>query len=391
MNDFLTPISPDALLARSSAEIDAIQTAAGFTEQNFNYFFRPLLAAYATRVQQMPLSREAYSRACGAWDFGLVVAILTLRVASTRMFFPDVDSEERRVLEPQCRFAAFAAGLSTGIALVAQSGVIGDESGDEYHPIASGDTLMAWLTKAKKPTFGWRSTIETLSSPECAAIAARFLPPGLLKDFDLRVALMIFNSINPKSAQSGVETTLSKVVRLSVEKALEAYMEEDKTTYKAPTTNIGAVPTAAAVTRAADVMTTASAPPAQESFDHIASSPPTVRVTPNAVAAPQAAPPGKSPEHGPASNDILANAHPVLKEWFTALIKHERYAELRERLVVTDLGIEMPGAMLGMFGLNGVTVKKYMEEAKLVVGRSANVRNVVLARELHPILFGELV
>lgn len=383
MTEMLMPITPEALFERNREELDAIRTAAGFNERQYNYFFKALLHAYALRVQRLPLTPEVYTRVYGAWDFGLTVSILTLRVATTRIFFPTAESEERRKLEPQCLFAAFAAGLATGVALLSQHADISLEDGSEYHPIKSTDDLATWLASSDTPQFSWRPTGgKALNGPECAAIAARFIPAGMLKEFDLRVVYMIFNAINPQAEKSGVESTMAKVVRLSVEKAYEAYLEGAQSSYVAPAeTTKGAVPSASAILQAADRMVESTKPPtAEPEFNlHAMPAPPKPNSGDQSVGSTDAADDGDGA-------DPLATANPALKEFFKALTTDERYPQLREKIVETEAGIEMPGQYLGQFGLNALTIRKYMEEAGVALGKSANGKAVVLTKNLRSIL-----
>lgn len=383
MNNFLQPVTAGHLLAESADDIDAIKTAAGYREAHFQHYCLPVLAAFAAHVQQLPLSDKAYHDARGAWKFGLTACLVALRFAETQLFFPNMESEERRKLEPQCRFAAFAAVLGSTVALLAQNTLITvgrTESEDEYHPLVTPITLENWLRKFPEAKFAWRTNGHVLTAAEGAAIASKFMPSGLLANFDLRVALMIFGSILPQGSPNGLETTLSKVVRQAMNKVLERYLEKDAARYQQKT---------AAVDQ-----------PGQEgkavSDSLIAMSSHVERSNPldlsfNAGSAPAPAAAFQVASLGsPASAEaMLANANPVLKEWFKALKSHERFSDLKNHLVTTERGTEVPISMLGFFGVNGPKIKKMMMDAGMVVDRSDDHRAIILHPALNPLLFGE--
>lgn len=389
MTNLLQPLPPEVLFERAGSEIEAIRTAAGFSDAQFNHLFVPVLKHYGRCVQQLPLNQAYFSGLGGAWEFGLTVSILTLRLAGTRMFFPALDSEARRALEPQCRFAAYVAGLATGIAILAQNAKVLD--GDtEFHPLIAAKPLHDWLTSAKNPQFTWRIGAQAMSSQECAAIGALFIPRGLLRDFDLRVALMICNSVHPPASASGIESTLAKVVRISTEKTIELYLQKQKSQYAVPE-NAGISLVQEAGQAASQIIEagrpdTPSVNPLAPSPN--ASAPPDVAPTPEAMAQiPDDALQLANGDHTAAA--LLSKGDPVLMEWFRALTTHERYAAVREKLIVTELGIEVPGAILGSFGVSGATIKGFLESAGLVAGKASNMKNVLLSPLLKPVLLGD--
>lgn len=392
MNDFLAPISADQLFADSAADIDAIKTAAGFSEAQFTHFFMPALKAYANAVQNLPLCQTAYAEHRGAWQFGMAVSVLSLHIAGTKMFFPTLGAEDRRLLERQCRFAAFVAALATGVAIQTQSTRVRDETGGQYHTLTAVIPLSQWIEKAKKPIFSWRVGETPFTACQCAAIAARFIPRGLFDAFDQRISLMVFDSIFPKAENSGIESTLAKVVRVATEKAFEIYTTRTKETYKSKETMTASVtPVSADAVKAAKALQETLnptptvdplAPPAQG-----AKAPASPTAAPAATPAENSQAPAESDEVAKAKS-LLAAAPPRLQEWFKALRRHERFAELREKLVITDQGIEIPIVTLGHFGISPSTVREDMTAAGMVVGRTENAKGVILTPALKPIFFG---
>jgi hypothetical protein len=389
MTTLLQPLPPEALLDRAGPAIEAIRTAAGFSDAQFNHLFLPVLKHYGRCVQQLPLNQSYFSEQGGAWEFGLTVSILTLRLAGTRMFFPSLDSEARRALEPQCRFAAYVAGLATGVTILAQNAKILDGD-DEFHPLLTAKPLHDWLAGAKNPQFGWRTGEPALTTQECAAIGTLFIPRGLMRDFDLRVVLMICNSVNPPASASGIESTLAKVVRISAEKTVELYLQKQKSRYTEPAQ--AATPLIQEAGRAASQIIESARPDTPAVNPLVpASDDQSAPGAPPAPAAMEAIPDDAlrlaNGDHTAAL--LLSKGDPVLLEWFRALTTHERYASVKEKLVVTELGIEVPSTILGSFGVSGATIKGFLENAGLIAGKASNMKNVLLSPHLKPVLLGE--
>lgn len=387
----LLRIPADELIAQASAEIDAIKTAAGFREVHFNHLCMPVLRAFAHHVQLLPLSKDAYCDAGGAWQFGLTASTVALRYAETQLFYPRMESEERRKIEPQCRFAAYAAVLSSVVAMLAQNAHItsGGNADDEYHPLVSPRSLYTFLEMYPGAKLAWRTDGHVVTAAEGAAIAARFIPTGLLSQFDIRIAQMIVASIAPQATPNGLETTLAKVVRVSLTKVIERYLQQDAA--RVQTVNGGVTKDANGAQSIADALIASTRP-------REITNPLDPAIEPSANAKPVIASPVPSPATTAAipantsamtADALLAAATPVLRDWFAALKRHERYSTLKTHLVVTERGIEVPISMLGFFGVNGPTIKKMMTDAGMVVDRSADHRSIILQPSLNSLLFGE--
>lgn len=426
MTDFLKPVPVEELLANSASDIDTIRTAAGFSVAIFDAAFLPVLRHYAHSVQNLPLATEFYHKPGGAWDFGLFVSTLTLRVAETRMFFPTLDSIERRTLEKESLFAAFAAGLATGIALLAQNTRVSDADGDEYHMLTAQVPLSEWLAKANAPVFNWRTEEDPLTRAECAAIAARFLPIKIISPFDLRIVRSIYGAIYPQSSPNALETTLSRVVRQATDAAIEKYRQNHAAMFNP---DLKAAPrlTGAQAQRLAQDMidegNTATATnvldeeagaaqtpsPAAEVASQSGAATPAAQAA-NATTKPasgggtggvpmprarppaQAAPPAPDPETGEVmrtAEEYLSAAPQELKDWFKALRHHERYAAFQSSIRITENGIELPMAPLGSLGIDLPTVVGLMRTAGMYRSTSKDAQRVVLYETLKPLFFEE--
>ena len=376
MQKVLIPTPAEMLLSLADEKVDLIKQASGARPEIWSAFFMPLLTAFAENVQRLPLSPEVFASENGALDFGLVCARVALQLASTQVFSPEAKSEERRVLEPQCHFAAFAASLSTAVAMVAQNVSVRSSDGkSDYHPLVTPVTLQKWLTYNPDSTIEWRTTAAPLTSPEAAAIAARFIPAGLLNNFDLRVSLMIFGSIAPQLASNGLESTLSRVVRLTVTRVIEHQQDLDRKTYlgsshgmQRPATTgptVSAIPTASQPAPGAPA--TAPTPVGAEGQAHGSET--------NI---------GTSAE---SANQMLDKAHPALVEWFKAVKAHDKFDDLKQHITKNERGIELPINILGKFGVNGAIVRKMLQDAALIVDRTEDSRGIILQPGLAPLFF----
>lgn len=377
MEYILAPTPPDLMIQQSRDDIEAIKTAAGLPENHFRALCLPALRAYASYVQNLPLASTHFSDSGGAWRFGLIAAMIAYRYSKTLLFFPSIGAEERRILEPQCQYFAFLATLATGLAYVAGNAkvTLGD---DEYHPLMAGKSLYAWLSENSPAKFAWRPATDALSPQASAAIAARFIPQDLLQNFDLRPTIMFYESVSPKMAMNGIESTLSKVVRLSITKVLEHYAKIDGEKFL-PSSGEGHVSSIDGIDIAKKLgATTQSSEPINPLTDSIPAA--AIASKPTTASAPT---PSNQPGMTAAvidGDELLKGASPVLVQWFAALKKHPNFDKLHGNLEITTEGVGVPLTMLGLFGVASPTIRKMMEEAKLIVRRSDDARSLIL----HP-------
>lgn len=403
----LTPVSSVELIDTSRDAIDAIKTAAGLTDGQFAALCMPVLRAYGEYVQRLPVSATAFNSAGGAWEFGITAAMVTYRYAGTVIFFPTLGAEERRALEPQCRYVAFLATLATVVATVAESCYL-SSGDDEYHPLFCDVTLFEWLSARPAARFSWRVPAVVLSAQSSAAIAANFVPKRLLGNFDLRAVLMMYEAINPKTTMNGVESTLARVVRKSMQGVLDHYQMKQAAMFQSDTNKPGLSsddankvasriitvenPTVVANPLLNPDETNRRSRAAVTSADYSAPGASVVSETVRQPAQSQGAgipaetcsvdAGGSAPMQGNANDaeDRLARGNKVLREWFNALKQHPQFHVLKDQLLINDEGIEVPVSMLGMFGVSGASIRKMMDDAGLVLRRSENARGVIL----HP-------
>lgn len=376
MTTILSSYPVREMLTDANEQIEAIRTASGLRDSHFQAFCMPLINSFASQVQRLPLSDSAYGSKNGAWEFGLTLAMVAYRYAASQIFFTTAQAEERRILEPQCHFAAFAAGLATSVTLVAQNAVITDKSdGDEFHILTAKTNFHDWLLDAKEPTFKWRKQAQPLTPMESAAVATQFLHMPFFNTFDLRITMMIFGAINPQQSPNGIETTMAKVVRMSTQKILEHHAVTAAKNYSERDVS---------VTSASSVQDLVTA--------MIETSSPSVAVNPletsSSIAPSNVQQSSITRTPSESCENMLSKARPALREWFIALSKHEKYNDLKTTLVVTDQGIEIPSMMLGSFGVQAPTVKSWLDDAGMIVGRTANMRGIILHIATKNLFFG---
>lgn len=383
MQTFMIPTNPDLMLATEAARIDDILTASGADNARFKRFYAPLIKSYALRVQQFPLSSTVFRDAAGAFEFGLIASMVALRYAGTQVFFPRLPSEDRRHLEPQCRYAAFVGVLASGVAMLAQNARVFD--GDvEYHPMVSPVNLMEWLLEHGNARLEWRVSPEKLTPAEGAAIAAHIIPLGMLEHFDIRVISMLYSAILPNPANSGIETTLAKVIRESLSKVFDHYAIEEQKRYRE------SVMPLKISSQSAQEMTNQLLNTTQRR--DLSSTLPAIASPPNASAyvSPQPGVAGFDKHvSGRTMDELLKAASPALQDWFKALVTHPNYSLLKDRLTVVEDGVEVPISLLGSFGVKGPTIRNFMIHAGMVVRRSINGQGIVLDSALKPILLGD--
>lgn len=85
---------------------------------------------------------------------------------------------------------------------------------------------------------------------------------------------------------------------------------------------------------------------------------------------------------------LLAAAAPELRDWFKVLRNHDAYDRLRDKLKLTEDGLEVPASLIGNLGLNTTTVIRLMEEAGMLNRRSKDMKSVFLHQAVAPLFFG---
>jgi conjugal transfer pilus assembly protein TraI len=219
---------PSALFDELGSELfSTLLSASQAGEEIFRYNYLPLLEKAAYWLQELPLERKTYAERGGALKFTLLSSLGTLRMCSGVIFAPSSDSEHRRLVEPQYRFAAFVASLCT-VPLIVHHNVAVTVNGSPWDPFF-GQGLYSALTErvgSAQYQVEWRP--ETHERPSAAL--AVLLISWLLSDvkwaqFDRTVLRSMVEAINPAGIQAPSESALSRVVRVGHEKAREAALQ----------------------------------------------------------------------------------------------------------------------------------------------------------------------
>jgi len=387
MQNLLPSKDPQSMLALQAERVADIKTAAGVPPHVFEQFYLPVLVAFAGATQSLPLSSSVFKHQGGAFEFGLIAAMVALRYAKSQVFFPDAGSEDRRSLEPQCRYAAFVATLASTVTMVAESTCIQvDGELDAYHPLVSQVGLDRWLRENPSAVITWRTDAAPLAPAHKAAIAARFIPKHLLQNFDLGVSLMIFGAIAPQGALNGIETTLERVVRQTIARILEHHAKEEQKRYEV--VEHAHVISAQNLHALADRMEADSKPVQEVDISKPASpspaapSKPAQIVVPAAVAVP-------ATQQLLSTEAFMSRLPQVLREWFAAVIGDPNYETVKTHFVITEVGVEIPAKLLGKYGLQGQTVRQMLENSNVITGRSEDGTRFVFDSAVKGYLFKE--
>ncbi len=418
MDEHLLHLLPHDMIRASEEQIETIRTAAGFSTKQFDTAFLPILVKYAEQAQNLPLSPHYYHKPGGAWKFGLFTAMVSVRVAESKVFFPGEPSNVRRSLEKQCLFAAFAATLATGIAMLTQNVRVFDADFEEYYPLTAEISFHQWLLETTGTKFEWRDeAILTLS--ECAAIAARFLPPNIVRPFDRRIIRLIYSAIYPQVAPNMLRSNLCDVISKSVDASTKHYRDKYALEYAPGQSKAPASTGAQANELALSIVDETKLPePDSSTFDtSVQDAAPTSKApspdAPKSVPAPSTAPvppgvtdsapvqnvsatpaygalPSADPETGEivmTADDYIKAASPELIEWFALLKANEAYPAFKKQIIDGETGIELPLAPIGRLGMKATTVIDLFKTANMFVSLTRDTKRVILNSAVKPLFF----
>lgn len=384
MEKLLPLKDPLSMLELEAERVDEIRTATGASPEIFANFYRPVLKAFAEATQSMPLSPTVFRHAGGAFEFGLIACLVALRYTKSQEFFPEVGSEERRILKPQCLYASFLAALASAVAMVAENVnlcVGADE--DEYHPLVTPVSFYQWLRTNPAAHMKWRVAGQPLTPSIKAAIAARFIPQHLLQNFDLRVSFMVYGAIAPQPGGNGFETPLERAIRRTMSTVLEHYAKEDQKRYEP--TEKGQSASDHGIAAIADRMVNDTKP-----IEQIDISKPAPSYQPPPKAPDAAPPPANTVQPLLSSTAYMESLPQHVREWFAAVVSSPTYDTIKTHFVVGEEGVEVPATLLGKFGVAGQTVRAFLTDAKVIIGRSEDGTRFVLDPAVKEYLLKEV-
>lgn len=227
------PKSADKLIEAYGADnISLIRTASGASDGSFASRYLPQLRRFAEYVQELPLDPEEFNQPLGAFRFGVTSAFLALRL-SDQAIFVSGHSHERRILDPQYRYAAYCACLATTIVL-AHHNLIITLGGKPWSYLAEQPNLYQAASLAGSYEVGWTRNLRKPSPQIGVVVLGQFFELGAWAEFSESVTSDMCSSINPSCTQVPGETPLAKVVRQGLEKARELEMKGRAGQYRPP-------------------------------------------------------------------------------------------------------------------------------------------------------------
>jgi conjugal transfer pilus assembly protein TraI len=210
---------PQALFEQiGNTVFQQLLTSSGAGEERFRQQYLPTIEKLALTVQALPLERDLFDDPGGALRFGLTSGLTTLRLCAGVIFAPSSSAEQRRILEPQYRWAAFVATLAS-VPIICAHNVTVTVDGAPWTMAARHSTL--WEATEQSGTYEvtWASPKPTKPSTALGIVLlSRFFRPGMFANMDPATLLAMCEGINACGFQSPTESALAKVVRTAQEK-----------------------------------------------------------------------------------------------------------------------------------------------------------------------------
>ena len=336
---------PAGLYARHVAEhTDAMRLAAAVSRADFDSIYTPHLMRLCRALQRAPLSRQGYPLPDGAVRFATHCATLALQIAQASIFSPDGGAVLRRRLEPQYRFAVFAAAIGAAYIGVFRN-VRFSVGGVAWNPL-SETTLFDFCAASGEYEIAWAADGEIEpSAPLDAMVFMAAFPHGFWERFSPLVLQDLSRSLSPaKNAVS--ESPMQRLLREATEKTVERE----------------------ALRIAQNVEAMAGIAVASRHPDLDASQ---ATVQPEGTAAKPADPPR------------TAYSLPV-RQFFAAMGKDEKADEIRKDIEITGDGVAVPLKCLGRYGQSATDAARMLESAGLVI--SKNSKHLILRPEVAGLL-----
>lgn len=324
---------------------EAMRLAAAVSQADFDRLYVPHLLRLCRTLQQTPLSRQGYPLPDGAVRFAAHGATLALQLAQASVFAADEGAKARRDLAPQYRFAVFAALLGGAYIRVFRNVrvTVGEVAWNPLSEVplhdacaAAGEYEIAWLPdKAFAPS----------PALDAMVFMAAF-PSGFWERFHPMVLQDLAGGLSP--ARDAVsETPMQRLLRTAIERVFE--LESQRIAQ-----NVGA---AAAI--------------------------------PTLAAEPSEAPPGGAtqaqPAEAAAKTPQKAATYPrLVREFFAAMCRDDKFTEMREQIKVTPDAVSVPLRFLSRYGMKATDAVQMLESAGLT--RSKDKEFLVLRPEAAALL-----
>jgi conjugal transfer pilus assembly protein TraI len=227
---------PNTMIAEAGRPLlEQLRDTSGAGAEIFQQRYIPLLYRLAQYVQDLPLEKTSHNEPRGAFRFGVVSAFLTMRMSAGVLFSTSFGGEMMGKLNPQFRFAAFAASLATVPLLIHHNMQIRIDDADWSY--LTGEAFLSnklQVASEKGCSILWKSPVKPPSAALGALLLSKFFDHGLWADFHPVVIEEMCQSINPAGLQPAGETQLSKIVRMGHEKARSLDEHQRAPGYVAP-------------------------------------------------------------------------------------------------------------------------------------------------------------
>ncbi|WP_429482402.1 TraI domain-containing protein [Paraburkholderia youngii] len=395
---------------------DLLLTSAGASRQEFDNRYVPLIEGLASYLLETPLERTAFAEPAGGLRFGLTAAAFSLKMAGKMIFAPTMGSEDRRKLDKQYKFAAFAAMIATIPTLVhTKVQVTSGDPDTVWSPFHPYPHLEEWVrTEGNGRTYEvlWRTADSVYTRSSSVAISAEIFQRGFWSAFHPMVVQDMYEAIAPHE-KVGKEGPLWICVYEGMRMARQHEQKAETAPYVSGEMPAGITPeslaTAAqpeAASATASTPTTqsepatpttaaASAPDAAAAKGSKASAATTSSPEPQAEPVQtQAPPPSDGQQLSPEMERAVALAKRlpvVLLELFEALPKKPDYAKLRAEIKKVEDGIEMPLKGLQGLGLNPSALVEELDAQKMLIRKTTaggGGARLVLVPEVEHLLNG---
>lgn len=209
------PLPPKELF-KSFADAGYFQTLATVVgREDFEYLFLPVAEQAALRLQDLPLTQNAFAARGGALQCALRAGLMAVRLCEKTIFNPQATAAERMTGDQHFRWLSYCATLATVYLICVSSSEVVFETGEIY----SHADDASLLDIGKPYTLMWRKR-PNLSIARLHVYLPSFWFPGQFGHLGAPMLEEMSQAINPSLASPAAEPPLSRVVRQSIERII---------------------------------------------------------------------------------------------------------------------------------------------------------------------------
>jgi len=388
-----TAKSPDEVIRcvdERTGLLAQLQTAAGTQRDEFENFYEPLVESLASYVLECPLERDMYAEPGGALRFGLTSAIYALRHTTNKMYTGNLGSEQRRILDRQYRFAAFAATIASVPAIVHSNVLVRSGSNDEtWSPYHGSPHLSGWVDQVCQGGIylvNWRTDALPISLANAVVFAVDIFKWGFWQRFSQIVVREMFDSIAPEAKATSRDSPLLRTVRDGQTSAREYEKHAASGPYIPVGMPVGVTPESVAAAFPATAQGDGSVCAPGELTEDAPSSPtppwadgnPAPSQGQPPVAAQPEPPKPTNPAHAKA-RELLATLPPYVVDMFTAIHKKSDFEQVSGSWVEVEDGTEIAVTVLRELGRAPSQIMDDLEKYKLCIRRNGKAMIVTQA------------